>query len=467
MALVLIRMRAPQSRPMRGLEWRHSLRMGRLTSMARKRKPLVVNDGIVELDAPGLHLVKRSNGDVQQYWETTAAARKRGYLPRTVRLHFDMGSSQGREALEQRCRVLTNEMLVWLGDPESADKPVYDGTLASLITCYQTDKKSPYRGLAQNTQRGYDDWCRTLDRAIGRRRIDRLTGQDLRDCFLALLDPSHPGGAPRVRLAQACVRSMLSILLNYGAELGLAGCLDLAQVLERMTLRVPKDVRATWKAKRPRKVAMSYDQATAIVTEGLSRGTRRHRSVALGVAAQFEFTLRQIDVIGEWERMDRVREVPSNAIVSHGQVWRPGIRFEQVAGGTLDLSTSKNDTAAVFDVTAYPLFMRAVEAVPEAERTGPLCVDDDGVPVRRRNYQDLYREVANAAGVPQEVWNMFARHGGVTEAHESGADLVDIGKHAQHKDLNTTNRHYIVPSVETSRRVARARVAHRQRQNEG
>ena len=37
--------------------------------------------------------------------------------------------------------------------------------------------------------------------------------------------------------------------------------------------------------------------------------------------------------------------------------------------------------------------------------------------------------VANAAGVPRTVWNMFARHGGVTEAHESGADLVDIGKH--------------------------------------
>jgi len=34
---------------------------------------------------------------------------------------------------------------------------------------------------------------------------------------------------------------------------------------------------------------------------------------------------------------------------------------------------------------------------------------------------------------------MFARHGGATEAHESGADLVDIGKHAQHRDLNTTS----------------------------
>jgi hypothetical protein len=87
------------------------------------------------------------------------------------------------------------------------------------------------------------------------------------------------------------------------------------------------------------------------------------------------------------------------------------------------------------------------------------------VPSGAANYQDLYRDIAMAAAVPRNVWNMFARHGGVTEARESGADLVDIFKHAQHRDLNTTNRHYIVPSVETSRRVARARVAHRQKQN--
>jgi len=72
--------------------------------------------------------------------------------------------------------------------------------------------------------------------------------------------------------------------------------------------------------------------------------------------------------------------------------------------------------------------MQALQAVPEAERKGPIVVDDDGVPLRRRNYQDLYRDTASAAGVPRNVWNMFARHGGVTEAHESGADLDDIGQ---------------------------------------
>jgi hypothetical protein len=88
-------------------------------------------------------------------------------------------------------------------------------------------------------------------------------------------------------------QSMLSILLRYGAELGLPGCLDLAQVLDHMILRVPQETRRAWKEARPKKAGMSYEHAAAIVAEGLRRGTRRARSVALGGAAQFELTLRQ------------------------------------------------------------------------------------------------------------------------------------------------------------------------------
>jgi hypothetical protein len=103
-------------------------------------------------------------------------------------------------------------------------------TTVPLIRCYQTNESSPYRGLRQSTSRVYGDWCRTLDRAIGRRRVDHLTGWDVRDCFLRLMEPTTPGGVPRVRLAKACAREMLSILLPYGAEVGLPGCLELNAV---------------------------------------------------------------------------------------------------------------------------------------------------------------------------------------------------------------------------------------------
>jgi hypothetical protein len=177
--------------------------------MVRKRKPLALSGMIVVLDAPGLHLVRRKNGVVHQYWEASAQARKRGYLPRTVHLRYDLETIAGRLELERRCKELTSEMLVWLGDPEDQKKPVYDGTVATLIRCYQTDKNSPYRGVRQSTSHVYADWCRTLERAIGKRRVDRLSGQDIRDCFLSLMEPVAPGGAPRARLAKSCTRSML------------------------------------------------------------------------------------------------------------------------------------------------------------------------------------------------------------------------------------------------------------------
>src|SRR5262249_55200218 len=150
---------------------------------------------------------------------------------------------------------------------------------------------------SQNTQVCYGDWCTTLDRLAGTRRINRVNGRDLRKWFLDILAPTTPEGAPRLRLARGCVRQMLPILLNYGAELKLDGCFELGTVLERMTLRVPKDMRKKWKKMRPKKQVMTFEHAEAIVNAGLAKGTRRHRSVAIGVAAQFEFTMAQVDVI--------------------------------------------------------------------------------------------------------------------------------------------------------------------------
>jgi hypothetical protein len=179
---------------------------------------------------------------------------------------------------------------------------------------------------------------------------------------------------------------------------------------------------------------------------------RRYQAIAKFGSADSELTLRQVDVIGEWEKIDRTVALEPRAIIDRGQVWRRGLRFEDFAGGELDLETSKTETKAVFDV----------KSVLACERHGPLVTDDNGSPVRRRYYWDLYRDVADAAGVPRSVWSMHARHGGATGAQQAGVDLADIAEHAQRSDINTTRKHYIVPSVETSRRVARQRVAHRQ-----
>jgi hypothetical protein len=58
---------------------------------------------------------------------------------------------------------------------------------------------------------------------------------------------------------------------------------------------------------------------------------------------------------------------------------------------------------------------------------------------------------------------MKARHGGATEARQSGALLEDTSEHLQHSNIRTTKHHYITPNIETTRRVARARVANRKK----
>jgi len=45
---------------------------------------------------------------------------------------------------------------------------------------------------------------------------------------------------------------------------------------------------------------------------------------------------------------------------------------------------------------------------PEAERRGPIAVDESGMPFQRRYYREVYEQVARVAGVPKEVWNMRA-----------------------------------------------------------
>jgi hypothetical protein len=233
-----------------------------------------------------------------------------------------------------------------------------------------------------------------------------------------------------------------------------------------MTLRVPRDVMTRWKAMKPKMIAMTFEHAQAIVAAGLAKASRRHRSVAIGVAAQFELTLAQVDFIGKWETVKRARDTRPGDIVTGGKIWRPGLRYEDFLHSMiLDMSRSKTSVPAVFDLREYPLLMQALESVPEIERTGPVAVTDSGEPFKKRYYQRLYAELAAEAGVPKGVWNMAARHGGGTEAQKAGVPLEDTSAHMQHSNLSTTKRSYLKGNVETTRRVARGRVAFRSREN--
>lgn len=439
--------------------------------MARKMRPFVIDGRAVALSARGLKIIRN-----EPYWVPSNEATARGYTPRTIKLHFALqfesapdaiivrGERHEIERLASHCEQHWLAMLEWIGSPEVQSLPVYDGTIESLIKCYQVDPESPYHEKAQSTRQCYDEWCTTIVRAFGKRRIDLIKPRDLRTYFKEVMAPAEPGGRPRMRLAKGCIKQMLPILFGYGVEIGIDACAKLLTVMSHIDIRASAETLDQWNAQKPQRLVMGYAHAKAIVEEGIRIGTKRSLSVAIGVAAQFEFTIAQIDVIGWWEKAATAPKVlPAGAIVADGELWHPGLCYEDFLPGlTLDMRRSKNGRGGVFDVDEYPLFMTALEAIPAERRKGPVAIDEHGLPFfGRRGYNRAYHEVAGAAGVPTTVWNMLARHGGATEADDAGAALTDISTHLQHANTSTTKKHYIKPTTAPTRRVARARVAHR------
>jgi integrase len=102
-----------------------------------------------------------------------------------------------------------------------------------------------------------------------------------------------------------------------------------------------------------------------------------------------------------------------------------------------------------------------LEAVPHAERSGPIVKGEHGPPIRERSYRKWFREIARAAGIPDEVWSMDSRAGAATEADAAGADLKSISDLLTHAEPRTTLR-YIRNTGKRVREVAKARARTRE-----
>lgn len=427
--------------------------------MARKHDKLNVSGIDITVDAPGFRVISRKNGSRDAYWYAPKKAVVAGYKPPVVRLHGNIDSEPSLHAMFKRCRELWDQARLWQENGGAKPPMDYEGTFECLGELYQEDPRSPFHELRHNSQVGYRKWIRSLNRLAGSKEIRTLTGSDIRDIHRAARKPEKDGRPNRDRLASAVVQ-IIRILLAYGRENGFADCAKLSAMIDGIEFRRENDEKRLGKPKPKPKVVMTYGQAEAIVRKGLDLGTHRGRSVALAVAAQFEFTISQIDAIGYWMPARTVAVEPG-MVVRGGKVWRPGLLFEDFESGILDLARLKTGRAAQFDVAEYPLFQLALSAVPDEQRQGPLVTDDDGDPVRYRVFYGMYCDVRDAAGVPSTVWNARARHGGGTEARASGASIEDTTDHMQKSDMEGTRRDYIGGNVETTRRVARKRVESR------
>jgi len=85
------------------------------------------------------------------------------------------------------------------------------------------------------------------------------------------------------------------------------------------------------------------------------------------------------------------------------------------------------------ELAACPMVMEEIAAIPAAERTGPLIIEErTGLPYRAKNFEQKWRRDFKAAELPADMWNRDLRVGGNTEASKGGASVEDRAKVGGH-----------------------------------
>jgi hypothetical protein len=341
----------------------------------------------------------------------------------------------------------------------------YNGTVAAAINVYRNHTFSNFNKVKHNSRKSYERDLRLIESTVGRRLVRNLTVLDCQHWYNEWSKPAAEGGPERIERAHNAV-SQFRTVIYFLAALRKQDCKTLAGELEKVK----------FEKGGARQEELTYSQAAAFIKTALEFGHKgimpadRCLSLAIGTAAQFELMLRQMDIIGEWARKGATRKLPAGiATLEHGSdIWAGYFTWEHIPGWRWRMRTSKSKyrSPAQFDLTKYGMLMPLLDAVPHESRTGAIIKGEKGLPIRQSMYGRWWREIARTAGIPDAVWNMDARAGGVTEADESGAPIEAIQVAASHSDKIMTLRYIRRGHSRKIEQVAEARAALRKAEGE-
>ena len=386
---------------------------------------------IMDDHAPGRKVMRRPGGRRDVYWVASPAAVRAGYRPKTVPLRQDGGNVEAPPEVAAFCRRLWAEMLEFMAGAERGAGRFSLGTVGWASDLYASDPDSRYRNLRPVTREGYDKSLRIIKDTVGARRLDTVTSSDLRRWHAQWGRADKEGVIQNPRRAYGCVQ-VLRIVVKHGAGLRNAPCRELSHILTDTEFSAP----------RGRRQAMSSEQVTTTITKARELG---EPGVALALALQWCCALRQKDVIGEWNRQGTGKRAWGS-----GLLWGEHIRRDW----RLEKPTSKSNfkEIAEFDLRLLPIVMAELERVSPTSRIGPVVLDHrTGRPFLQREFARRFRVVARAAGVPDDVWNMDARAGAITDAYDHGARETDAMDTATHRHLSTNLRYKRAREAATSR----------------
>jgi hypothetical protein len=360
-------------------------------------------------------------------------------------------SDATEELLEKLCEEHTAKLRLHIeaqNKEPSLTRTRYDGTVLSACRIYQEHPYSPFRTVKHNTRRTYEAYLKLIEHNVGRRLIRNVTVIDVKHWYGEWRKPvvsvDETGkeiiGQDRVDRAHDAV-SMLKTVIYFMSAMRHEDCKQLASELERVK----------FEKGGARDQELTYQQCAAFIRAAIDLGKKgvipvdRSLYVAIGVAAQFELMVRQMDIIGEWAPKNANRKLPAgiDVVEMDTESWAGFFTWEKIPGWRWRMKTSKSKyrAGAEFDLSRYSLLLPLLDAVDPSQRTGAIVKGEHNLPVRYRSYVKWFRRIARAAGIPDEVWNMDSRAGGATEAEEAGATLEAIQGALTHSKQGTTLRY--------------------------
>ena len=152
-------------------------------------------------------------------------------------------------------------------------------------------------------------------------------------------------------------------------------------------------------------------------------------------------------------------------VIIGDKYWR-GMTMEMIRiEDTLVVKTSKTGKPVVHALASCQLVVECLEKIGKSATDGPVARQADGSPWRdRQSFSKAWREIARAAGIPENVWNMDNRASGITEASEAGVPDDDIIKQSGHPQKEIMQDVYKRGGAAVSERSHATRQKHRKTQ---
>lgn len=373
--------------------------------------------------APGLKWRARANGPEVPYWFASAAAIRSEYPVKAVNLS---AYANDHRVLLDRAQRLQFEMTEWLAGRRTYE-PEFNGTFKSLLEFYQRDPDSPFKALKYSSAQPYEVYLRKMIKTIGSLRIDDCDGRTVKRWFKAWRsDPDKPE-VDKLAAARMSIAALKSAV-RFGTACRLSGCREFQDVLKECIFEVLSR----------RTQAPTADQIIAARQAAHAAG---YPLRALAYAIQFETSLRQWDVIGQWLPLYDPR--PSSVLFGRqkwvGPTWAQIDRNMILAKIKPSKTEGSSDIDVSFDLSVCPMVMEEIATVPIGQRVGPLIINEGtGRPYSHPRFRQSWREDFLAAGLPANIWNRDLRAGSITEGGKAGSSMDDRRKLAGHTTEYTT-----------------------------